>query len=91
MGVSEHWFGRRDLRRVRRADEREWAGPIPTQQVSNGEYLPAPQSRQQKEVEARLGERAERMGRRYTQAYEQLTGRTFSPAEPGMEAVGPVP
>jgi phosphoribosylaminoimidazole-succinocarboxamide synthase len=29
---------------------------------------------------------AERMGQRYTQAYEQLTGTTFTPAEPGMDA-----
>ncbi len=29
---------------------------------------------------------AERMGQRYTKAYEQLTGNTFTPAEPGTDA-----
>src|SRR5258708_24773499 len=38
--------------------EEEFCAPIPTQNVSNGEYLPKPQSEKQKEVEARIKELA---------------------------------
>ncbi len=33
--------------------------PVPTQMVSNGEYMPAPQSEKQKHVAARIDELAE--------------------------------
>src|SRR3989442_13201489 len=33
--------------------------PIPTQMISNGEYMPAPQSKQQKHVEERIKELSE--------------------------------
>ena len=39
---------------LRPAAEAGFASPIPTQIVSSEEYLPAPQTRQQREVEARL-------------------------------------
>ena len=43
-----------------RADMVERLGsPMPTQMISNGEYMPAPQTRQQKQVEARLTELAD--------------------------------
>ena len=35
-----------------------FASPIPTQVISNGEFLPAPQGELQKKFEARLTERA---------------------------------
>src|SRR6187399_1950952 len=38
--------------------------PIPTRMVSNGEYMPAPQTRQQKNVEARIQELSENASRK---------------------------
>src|SRR5215469_8943814 len=38
--------------------------PIPTQVVSNGEYLPVPQTPQQRQVEALVAELADRRARR---------------------------
>ena len=54
MGKSnqDHWFKKNDLKKVHRATEKDWETPIPTQVVSNGEYMPPPQTQQQKEVEA---------------------------------------
>jgi len=37
-------------------DSRQFPSPIPTQMVSNGEYMPAPQTEKQKRVEARIDE-----------------------------------
>jgi hypothetical protein len=54
-----------ELSRCTRAcDDDRYRTPIPTQMVSNGEYMPAPQSERQKKVEARIGELAEDASRR---------------------------
>ncbi len=51
--------------RCERADVAEPArSPVPTRMVSNGEYMPAPQTPRQKQVEARIGEVAERASKR---------------------------
>jgi predicted TIM-barrel fold metal-dependent hydrolase len=81
MGVSEHWFSKRHLKGLRRAWERDLGTPVPTQVVSNGEYLPPPQTRAQKEVEARIQDRAERMARRLG-----VTRRDFLRSAAGMAA-----
>ena len=47
------------------ADELEFASPIPTQIVSSDEYLPAPQTGKQREVEARLKELGSSLARRH--------------------------
>ena len=39
-----------------RADEAEPRSPIPTRMISNGEYMPVPQTDKQKQVEARIEE-----------------------------------
>jgi len=49
-----------ELAQLTRADGSDLNGrmhsPIPTQMVSNGEYMPAPQTEKQKRVEARIDE-----------------------------------
>jgi uncharacterized protein len=51
--------------RCERADVAEPArSPVPTRMVSNGEYMPAPQTARQKQVEARIGDLAERASKR---------------------------
>ena len=43
-----------------RADEAEpFRSPVPTRMISNGEYMPVPQTEKQKQVEARIQELAE--------------------------------
>ena len=52
---DDSWFSEAQLERLAPADHAERVhSPIPTQMVSNGEYMPIGQTDQQKEVEARL-------------------------------------
>ena len=53
------WLSEREQRLVAGAEAASAAMPIPTQIVSNGEYLPPPQSSTQKKVEARINELAD--------------------------------
>jgi hypothetical protein len=52
------WLSEREQRLVAGAEAASAATPIPTQIVSNGEYLPPPQSETQKRVERRILELA---------------------------------
>jgi uncharacterized protein len=52
---QDSWFSEAQLARLAPADHADRVhSPIPTQMVSNGEYMPIGQTDQQKEVEARL-------------------------------------
>jgi len=59
-----NWLSEREQRLVAGAEAASAATPIPTQIVSNGEYLPPPQSATQKRVEARINELADTNARR---------------------------
>src|SRR5229473_6700088 len=61
MGI---WLSEREQRLVAGAEAASAATPIPTQIVSNGEYLPPRQSSTQKRVEARINELADANARR---------------------------
>ena len=61
MGI---WLSEREQRLVAGAEAASAATPIPTQIVSNGEYLPPPQSATQKRVEARIDELADANAKR---------------------------
>jgi predicted TIM-barrel fold metal-dependent hydrolase len=58
------WLSERERRLVAGAESASAATPIPTQIVSNGEYLPPRQSPTQKKVEARINELADVNARR---------------------------
>ncbi len=58
------WLSEREQRLVAGAEAVSAATPIPTQIVSNGEYLPPRQSATQKRVEARINELADANARR---------------------------
>ena len=49
---------------TRACDDARYATPIPTQMVSNGEYMPSPQTPAQKRVEAGIHDLAEQSSRR---------------------------
>jgi len=57
---EDSWFSEEQLDGLVLADENdELRSPIPTQMVSNGEYLPNPQTEEQKRVEGRIRELAD--------------------------------
>ena len=59
-----NWLSEREQRLVAGAEAASAATPIPTQIVSNGEYLPPKQSATQKRVEARINELADTNAKR---------------------------
>ena len=51
--------------RCRRADVAEpLRSPVPTRMISNGEYMPVPQTDKQRQVESRMGELADQASRK---------------------------
>src|ERR1700733_8526531 len=66
---------------TRACDHDRYRTPIPTQMVSNGEYLPAPQTEAQKRVETGVHERAEATSRRLG-----ISRRRFLAGTGGMAA-----
>ena len=75
------WLSEREQRLVAGAEAASAATPIPTQIVSNGEYLPPPQSAIQKKVETRINELADTNGKRLG-----LSRRQFLHTSCGMAA-----
>lgn len=62
---ADSWFSGKQLGSVARADETgDLRSPIPTVMVSNGEYMPFPQTGKQKEIEARIAGIAETASRK---------------------------
>jgi len=75
------WLSEREQRLVAGAEAASAATPVPTQIVSNGEYLPPSQSATQKKVEARINELAELNAKRLG-----LNRRQFMRTSCGMAA-----
>jgi predicted TIM-barrel fold metal-dependent hydrolase len=75
------WLSEREQRLVAGAETASAATPIPTQIVSNGEYLPPAQSETQRRVERRILELADANGRRLG-----LSRRQFMQTGCGMAA-----
>lgn len=63
------------------AETASFPSPVPTQIVSSDEYLPAPQTARQKQVEARLIARSDRLAR-----HQGLSRRRFFQTAAGMAA-----
>jgi predicted TIM-barrel fold metal-dependent hydrolase len=79
---DDTWFSENQLAKLAPADQADTRRmPIPTQMVSNGEYLPHPQTDKQKRVEAQIeelsGTAAKRLG---------MTRRQFLASSGGMAA-----
>src|SRR5207247_7407284 len=65
-----------------RADEAEtFRSPVPTQMVSNGEYMPVPQTKSQKQMEERIKELAESASKKLG-----ISRRRFLAGSGGMAA-----
>ena len=48
------WLTKQDLQRTEPAEVAAFRSPIPTQMISNGEFLPAKQTAEQRRVEERI-------------------------------------
>jgi len=55
---EDSWFSEEQLEHLESAEDDQLKSPIPTQMVSNGEYVPNPQTPAQRRVEARIKELA---------------------------------
>src|SRR5438132_7743456 len=56
-----HYLSDEELKRTAPAEVASFRSPVPTQIVSNGEFNPLPQTREQQRVEARIKDLAERL------------------------------
>jgi hypothetical protein len=80
--AEDSWFSEEQLEHLVPADENdELRSPIPTQMVSNGEYLPNPQTEEQKRVEVRIGDLADQVGKKLG-----VSRRHFLASSGGMAA-----
>src|SRR5262245_8033401 len=75
------WLTPEQLRRTRPAERGSFPSPIPTQVVSNGEWMPPPQSEGQRHVESVLADLADPHGRKHG-----LSRRDFLRTASGMAA-----
>jgi uncharacterized protein len=76
-----HYLSAHELGRTAPAELESFESPIPTQVVSNGEYNPLPQTRDQRRVEARIKELASDLAPRHG-----LSRRAFLASSAGMAA-----
>src|SRR5712664_3688038 len=76
-----HYLSAHELGQTAPAELDSFESPVPTQVVSNGEYNPLPQTREQRRVEARIKELADELGPRHG-----LSRRAFLASSAGMAA-----
>src|SRR5882724_183804 len=76
-----HYLSDEELTRTAPAEVASFASPVPTQIVSNGEFNPLPQTREQQRVEARIKELADDLGPRHG-----MNRRQFLASSAGMAA-----
>jgi uncharacterized protein len=76
-----HYLSDEELQRTSPAEIASFKSPVPTQIVSNGEFNPLPQTREQQRVEARIKELADQLGRKHG-----MSRRRFLASSAGMAA-----
>src|SRR5256884_6111882 len=76
-----HYLSDEELSRTAPAEVASFRSPVPTQIVSNGEFNPLPQTREQARVEARIKELADDLGAR-----NGMNRRQFLASSAGMAA-----
>ncbi len=76
-----HYLSDEELKRTVPAEIGSFPSPIPTQIVSNGEFTPLPQTREQQQVEARIKDMADDLGRKHG-----MNRRQFLASSAGMAA-----
>ncbi len=76
-----HYLSDEELKRTAPAEIASFRSPIPTQIVSNGEFNPLPQTREQQRVEARIKAMADELGPKHG-----MNRRQFFASTAGMAA-----
>lgn len=69
-----------DVNKLKLAEDLDFQSPVPTQMISNGEFTPMPQTRQQKQVEEQIKVLADTHGRK--QGLTAAASCTPPPASP---------
>jgi len=69
---EDTWLSDEQMRHVAPAESEPFQSPVPTRMVSNGEYMPHPQTEQQKHVEYRIKELADEAAKRLGQSRRQF-------------------
>src|SRR5258708_27606537 len=78
---EDAWLSDEQLEHVAPAESEPFQGPVPTRMISNGEYMPFPQTQKQKQVEERVKELADHAARKLG-----VTRRRFLESSGGMAA-----
>jgi hypothetical protein len=78
---EDAWLSDEQLKQVAPAEAEPFQAPVPTRMVSNGEYMPHPQSDDQKKVEVRVKEIADKAARKLS-----MTRRKFLESTGGLAA-----
>lgn len=74
-------FSDEELKNFKSAQTDAFPSPVPTQNISNGEFNPSPQTKQQAQFEARIKELADELGKK-----QGLNRRQFLTTASGMAA-----
>jgi len=69
---EDAWLSDEQMQHVAPAETEQFQSPIPTRMVSNGEYMPHPQTEDQKHVEYRVKELANEASKRLGQSRRQF-------------------
>jgi uncharacterized protein len=78
---EDAWLSDEQLDRCGPAEQEPFQGPVPTRMISNGEYMPHPQTAKQKQVEARVKELADKASKKLG-----ITRRQFLASSGGLAA-----
>src|SRR5262245_22960569 len=78
---EDAWLSDEQLKQVAPAEAEPFQAPVPTRMVSNGEYMPQPQTLEQKNVEVRVMEIADKAAKKLS-----MTRRKFLESTGGFAA-----
>jgi uncharacterized protein len=78
---EDAWLSDEQLQRCAPAESEPFQGPVPTRMISNGEYMPHPQTLKQRQVEARVTELADKAAKKLG-----ITRRQFLAGSGGLAA-----
>src|SRR5215813_12787390 len=78
---EDAWLSDEQLDQVAPAENEPFQGPVPTRMISNGEYMPHPQTAKQKHVEQRVKELADQVSKKLG-----ISRRQFLSSSGGMAA-----
>src|SRR5260370_599205 len=71
---EDSWLSDEQLARCAPAVQEPFQSPVPTRMVSNGEYMPFPQTEKQKHVEQRIQELADKVCKKVGISRRQFLG-----------------